>query len=290
MNGSPPAADVRAQLERLLSSQALGGSEQLKRLLKLVVERTLDGQSELLKEYNLGLEVFQRAADYDPKVDPIVRVQARRLRAKLDEYYAGEGAHDPVSIQIPKGAYVPAFGLTKGSSTPAFASQPSARRRTWTAVVLGALTLAGAMFLWISNRRSVPAADIDSSVAVLPMKSFAEGREGIANEVSEVLTTQLAKNSKLRVLSRTTASKYRETPASLPEIARTLGVRWIVEGGVGAEGNRAYMKLRVVDSQTDRKVWANVFDCQVSELVAVNARAADDIAAAIIAQIRAAKP
>src|SRR5579863_5022675 len=92
--------DVLAELDRILASQALNGSDQLKRLLKLVVTRTLDGQADLIKEYNLGLDVFQRPPDYDPKVDPIVRVQARRLRAKLDGYFAAEGALDPLVIQI----------------------------------------------------------------------------------------------------------------------------------------------------------------------------------------------
>src|SRR6267154_867255 len=101
--------EVRTQLERILASQTLAGSDQLKRLLRLTVERKINHQSELLKEYNLGLEVFQRPPDYDPKVDPIVRVQARRLRAKLDEYYAGKGASDPLVICIPRGAYIPKF-------------------------------------------------------------------------------------------------------------------------------------------------------------------------------------
>jgi hypothetical protein len=104
-----PADEVRAQLERVLASRTLAGSDQLKRLLRLSVERSLSGRSELLKEYNLGLEVFHRPPDYDPKIDPIVRVQARRLRAKLDEYYAAEGSQDSLVIQIPKGAYVPVF-------------------------------------------------------------------------------------------------------------------------------------------------------------------------------------
>ena len=104
-----PREDVAAELERILASQALAGSDQLRRLLKLVVTRTLDGHADLLKEYNLGLDVFQRPPDYDPKLDPIVRVQARRLRAKLGEYYAGEGAHHTLVVQIPKGAYVPVF-------------------------------------------------------------------------------------------------------------------------------------------------------------------------------------
>src|SRR6266852_8508812 len=112
-----------------LCSQALGGSDQLKRLLRLVVERTLNGRPELLKEYNLGLEVFQRPPDYDPKIDPIVRVQARRLRSKLDEYYASEGADASVVIHIPKGAYTPVFEARK-SAMPPPGIKP-ARQRVW---------------------------------------------------------------------------------------------------------------------------------------------------------------
>src|SRR5437867_825525 len=126
---SPPPDEVRTELERILCSQALGGSDQLKRLLRLVVERTLNGRPELLKEYNLGLEVFQRPPDYDPKIDPIVRVQARRLRSKLGEYYASEGAFASLVIQIPKGAYVPVFEARKPAA-PAPDIKPT-RRRVW---------------------------------------------------------------------------------------------------------------------------------------------------------------
>jgi hypothetical protein len=115
-DASAPPDEVRAQIERILRSRTLSGSDQLRRLLRLVVERTLSGQPELLKEYSLGLEVFQRPPDYDPKVDPIVRVQAGRLRSKLVEYYASEGAHDSVIIQIPKGAYVPVFNARNAAA------------------------------------------------------------------------------------------------------------------------------------------------------------------------------
>jgi TolB-like protein len=89
------------------------------------------------------------------------------------------------------------------------------------------------------------------------------------------------------VLSRTTASRYRETKSSLPEIAQALGVRWVVEGGVGLEGDHAYVKLRTVDASTDRKVWADVYDCNSREIVAVSTRAAGSIASAIDAKLRA---
>jgi TolB-like protein len=285
-DASPPPDEVRAELERILCSQALGGSDQLKRLLRLVVERTLDGRPELLKEYNLGLEVFQRPPDYDPKIDPIVRVQARRLRSKLDEYYASEGSDASFVIHIPKGAYVPVFEARK-SAAPAPDIKPT-RKRVWLATAVVAVLLCILVAAWVAKNKVAVPADIHRSVAVLPLQMFTEGgsRGRIANQIAEVLTTELAKSKQLRVLSRTTASKYRETTSSLPEIARSLGVRWVVEGGVGLEGSRAYVKLRAVDSFTDRKVWADVFDCDVSELVAVNARAADSIAAAIVAELR----
>ena len=291
-DASPPPDEVRAELERILCSHAIGGSDQLKRLLRLVVERTLNGRPELLKEYNLGLEVFQRPPDYDPKIDPIVRVQARRLRSKLDEYYASEGAYDSLVIQIPKGAYVSVFEARK-SAAPAPDIKPvpdikPMRQRVWLASAGVAVLLSILVVARVARDNVAAPAEIRRSIAVLPLQMFTEGgsRGHIANQIAEVLTTELAKNKQLRVLSRTTASKYRETTFSLPEIARALGVRWVVEGGVGLEGSRAYVKLRAIDSLTDRKIWADVFDCDLSELVAVNARAADSIAAAIVTELR----
>jgi adenylate cyclase len=286
---SAPPDEVRAQIERILCSQTLSGSDQLKRLLRLVVERTLDGQPELLKEYSLGLDVFQRPPDYDPKVDPIVRVQAGRLRSKLIEYYASEGAHDSLVIRIPKGAYVPVFGA-RDSAAPA-PDMKSRRQRVWLAAAGLAVLVVVLVVLWAARDSIAVPVDMHRSVAVFPLQIFSESgsRGHIADQVAEVLTTELAKNKQLRILSRTTASKYRETTSSLPEIARVLGVRWVVEGGVGVQGSRVYVKLRAIDALTDRKVWADVFDCDLSELVAVNARAADSIAVAIEVELRSSQ-
>jgi TolB-like protein len=103
--------------------------------------------------------------------------------------------------------------------------------------------------------------------------------------VTEVLTTELAKSPLLRVLSSTTASMYRTPSVSLPELARSMGVRWVVEGGVGSEGARIYVKLRVVDALTDRKIWADVYDCEPSQLVGVSTGVAAKIEAAIQSQL-----
>jgi tetratricopeptide (TPR) repeat protein len=100
---------VRAQLERILKSPPLESSPSLCRFLRYVVEETLAGRGGLLKEYSLGAEVFERGDQFDPRLDPIVRVQARNLRARLAQYYAGLGAGDPLVIELPKRTYVPVF-------------------------------------------------------------------------------------------------------------------------------------------------------------------------------------
>src|SRR5689334_12817577 len=95
---------VRAQLAKVLASPQFAQSERLSRFLKLAVEVGQSGRDSL-KEYRIGVEVFDRGKDFDPRTDPIVRVQAAKLRSKLLEYYAGAGARDPLVITVPKGSY-----------------------------------------------------------------------------------------------------------------------------------------------------------------------------------------
>jgi hypothetical protein len=100
---------IRYHLERVLRSPVLEPCPSLCRFLRYVVEETLAARSETIKEYTLGLEVFERGEQFDPRADPIVRVQARNLRARLARYYEGPGANDAVRIDVPKRTYVPVF-------------------------------------------------------------------------------------------------------------------------------------------------------------------------------------
>ncbi len=102
---------IQAQLERILASRDFAHSDQLSRFLRFIVEQTIQGQAANLKEYRIGVEVFNRKKSFDPRTDPIVRVEARRLRSKLRVYYKTEGRHDPMLISLPKGRYVPLFRL-----------------------------------------------------------------------------------------------------------------------------------------------------------------------------------
>ena len=102
-------AVVRCELERLLASPSLRDADHLKRFLRYIVEHTLAGEGDGLKEYRLGVEVFDRDASFDPKIDPVVRMTARRLRAKLKEHYENGGLGATVRIGVPKGGYAACF-------------------------------------------------------------------------------------------------------------------------------------------------------------------------------------
>jgi hypothetical protein len=120
----PDNAAVSAALERLLASPSFARSPRLASFLRFLVNEYLTGSGASLKEYVLGVQVFDRAADYDPRIDPIVRVQARQLRFKLREYYGTAGSTDAVRFEIPKGCYQATIGYApvvaaRGEHTPA---------------------------------------------------------------------------------------------------------------------------------------------------------------------------
>ena len=111
---------IESQVDRILGSEIFASAESLRRLLRFVVEQTIAGRGDDVKEYSLGVSVLDRGDSFDPKADPIVRVQMRRLREHLARYYEAEGRNDLLIIDIPKGRYVPAF-------------RPAAARRATTA-------------------------------------------------------------------------------------------------------------------------------------------------------------
>src|ERR1700751_1743889 len=105
-----PATAVRDQLARVVNSPSFVSSVRLCRFLTHIVNRTIDGDIDSLKEFSIAMEVFDRSSDYDPNVDAIVRVEARRLRAKLKAYYEeGEGKSDAVLIGLRPGRFVHGF-------------------------------------------------------------------------------------------------------------------------------------------------------------------------------------
>ena len=123
---SLPRETVVRELETILASETFVNSSRLSRFLRYVVEQTLDGRGERLKEYQIGVDVFERSRDYDQRTDPVVRVEARQLRFKLSEYYAGLGANDEVVISLPKGGYTARFERRAVQTGPESAAAPAA--------------------------------------------------------------------------------------------------------------------------------------------------------------------
>src|SRR5262245_29816987 len=124
---------VRQQLDRIIASSTFQQVERLKRFITFIVTEAAAGRGDELKEYVVGVQVFGKEASFDPRTDPIVRVQARRLRARLTRYYHDEGQQDEIIIELPKGGYAPVFKRRE----PRTASRPSltatlARRNTIT--------------------------------------------------------------------------------------------------------------------------------------------------------------
>lgn len=286
------AEAVRAQLERVLASEMFASSGRLSRLLRFTVEQALAGQGERLKEYVLGIEVFDRAEEYDPRIDSIVRVEARRLRTKLDEYYTGPGGGDPIVIRFRKGSYVPSFERREAPPAPAAgrtdaASRPASRRPRFVALALVlAAAVGGAAWLTLAAGRGPGAgvtADARPSVAVLPLAHFSTdpALAALADRVTDGLTAELARHGSLAVASRTTTMQYRQPRGSLREIAGVLGADFILEGSVTAAGDAVRVEVRLVDAATDRKTWVDAFDGAPDRLPDLQRRVAAAAAAAI---------
>ena len=138
------AANVRRQLEQVINSKAFASSARSGKLLRFLVEETLNGNSGELKEYTLGVKALDRRDSFDPRTDPIVRAEASRLRTRLALYYATEGQEDTVAISLPKGSYVPVFE----SRSPSQASAPVHSERRWKIAALVCATVAVIAVWW----------------------------------------------------------------------------------------------------------------------------------------------
>ena len=154
----------QGQIEKLINSQVLHGSESLCKLLRYLGENALDHPGSSLKEYQIATEVFGRPPDFDPQHDSVIRVQVGRLRLKLAEYYSTEGANDSLIIEIPKGSYAVSFHPRQsmpgkiravGWQEPEGKDATPHRGQNWSLVVTLAVLLAasmGAIAFLLANR------------------------------------------------------------------------------------------------------------------------------------------
>jgi len=183
---APSEAEVRTELARLLASDVFSRSERLSAFLAFIVDRTLIGQADTLKEAVVGMELYGKDSDFDPAADPIVRVDARRLRDKLRESYAAAPASH-VIIEVPKGGYTPHFTL--GPPTPLPVSEPTRLHSTthgwWIAIAVAVL---GVGTWGIDRWRS---ASLPPETRLLTVTSFpgAEGMPSISPDGNFVTFT-----------------------------------------------------------------------------------------------------
>ena len=239
---------IRRELDAVLASSPFRDAELLKRLLRYAVEQTLLGHARQLKEYRLGLDVFGRDASFDPRLDPTVRMAARRLRAKLSDYYASEGRSAELRIEIPKGGYAARFTTAPAESFIAPREAPI------------------------------------RSVAVLPFQNLSgdPSQEYLADGITETLITDLAQIRALRVISRTSAWTYKGTTKNLPQIARELNVDTVVEGSMMRSGNRIRVCAQLIDAGSDTHLWAQGYDIEMRDLLSLQS----SVAQAIVQEVR----
>jgi TolB-like protein/Tfp pilus assembly protein PilF len=235
---------VRAELDRILQSPGFTHSDRMARFLRCVVERALAGHGDELKEYLLGVEVFDRKPDYDPRTDPIVRVEARRLRSKLQEYYEHNGKDSQVHIELPKGGYSPTF----------HPPGPDPHR---------------------ASRLDRP-----RSVAVLPIADNSRNGEcdylceGVTQEIIHALT----KATDLRVVAWQSAARFTATEADIYTVGRQLGVSYVLRGTLRAAGGRIRLLAQLIDTSNGEYVWSESYDRRMADVFDIE----QDISAAIV--------
>jgi TolB-like protein/Tfp pilus assembly protein PilF len=302
---------VREELQRIVESARFATAGRLPLLLRHLVEATLAGQNERLKESVLGIEFFQRGNDFDPRLDPIVRVEARRLRARLEEFYSGEGASHSVRIEIPRGAYVPVFREVDAAPVQAGpapymdlgneatsaerqivgeAGQTAAaptrvitvkRSRIWLAVAVVSLIAVAAIWLW--SRKQWVDSGQSHTVAVLPFANLTgdAANDYVGDGMTEELIDALSRLKGLQVTSRGVAFQYKGKSMDPRELGRLLNVHDVLEGSVRQAGARIRVTARLVDAGGGFQIWSGSFDRQSKDIFDLQREIAESIAGAL---------
>lgn len=312
----PGPDDVRAQLERIVSSKEFHGGGRGATLLRYVVEETLAGRAEQIKGYSIAIEVFKRDENFTQD-DPVVRIEAARLRRALERYYLVAGQNDPLRIEVPKGGYAPAFGWTNpvlaesDRAAVPDASKPAARgRRRYGAslLVAGVVAVAAAILGystigvpgWPSALRvdTVPVPD-GPTLVIAPFANLGEGANAdlYTDGVTEELLTALPRFKEIKVFGRET-SKSLPPDVDVSQVRDELGARYLLAGGVRTSGSRIRVTARLLDASDGAILWSEDYDndLQSADLFAIQSDVASKVATAvaqpygIIARADAANP
>jgi adenylate cyclase len=245
VNGLPSdSVAVQRQLERVLSSGGFRKCPQLVRFLRFAVGQALAGSDGASKETLIGIEIFGRRPDYDPGSDPVVRVEARRLRDKLAQYYRTEGRADPIRIHMPKGGYFPVFEVQPVVPAPS-AEAPEAR-----------------------------------SIAVLPFadRSSNHALEALADGLTARLIAKLAACAGLRMVSSTSVFQFKNRSEDARRIGEELNAVLLLEGSVRRAGKWFRCDTQLISVADGLHLWAGSFDCARRSAFAIEDEFAERIA------------
>lgn len=260
----PDAEAVQKQLNRLIKSPIFSRSKELCRFLHFAVHQKLRNRSVRLKEYLIGVAVFDRGESFNPGTDPIVRVQARRLRSKLDLYYETEGRTDTVLIQLPCGGYVPVFRIRVTAVSDPVRLNP----------LLNGLRT--------ESRRSL---------VVLPFVNIGpHENDRFSDGLTEELIHVLSKTPDLRVVSRTSAFHFKGKTDDIRSIGERLGVDALVEGSVRFDGSRLRISAGLIDVADGGLLWSGVYEQAADETFEVQENIAEQIAQKVQTHLVTAKP
>lgn len=277
--------EVRAELDRILAAKGFSSAGRMSQLLRYTVEKTLAGETDQLKEYSVGVEVFGRGGNYDPRLDSIVRVEAGRLRSRLDEYYNGEGAHSAIRINLPRGGYSAHFErapATKAPEAPERTQGPRSRAMLPLAIAL--MALVAAMVIWLGVRDRRPPPDLRPTAAVLPFEANMIGGDNdvYGSRMTEAVTSELARLGTVSVASFTSAMQFAGQRRPMSEMAVALHSAYVVEASIDDEADTILVVARIVDAQTDRKIWVSDYRGAREDVRGIAQRLAYDISVAIV--------
>lgn len=299
----PPSAEgIRAAVDRIVASQDFSASDRARRFLRYVVEETLSGRSERIKAFSVAVEVFGRDETFDPQNDPVVRIEAGRLRRALEHYYLLSGKDDPVHIDIPKGGYVPTFAArtvepeaapaplaaaVENTVTPAQASRP---RSSWYALAAALVIAIAAAAAWLSvGRERIDAAGAiplprGPQVLVLPFTDLGDGRVSAlySAALTDEVVTALGTFKEITVFGVQTSRSLPPDP-DIGRLHQDLGVQYVLEGSVRADADKVRVGVRLTNSTTGAVLWSRAYEHPVSpdDLFAIPARTAGEVAAAV---------
>ncbi len=231
------ATEIRGQLAKIADSPGFQKAKRLRDFLRFVVNETLEGQSDSIKAYTIGLEVFDRPDNFDPITDTIVRVNAGKLRRELERYYLGLGRQDKILISIPKGRYVPVFQVRKFENIR-------------------------------DDYRSVDSAQelLDSTklpiIAVLPLRkvSLEPAHEFIVNGLGEELVMALSKFRWMKVVSYYSTSNLKSEQRDLDQMRRMFGATFLITGSIYQASDNLRLNVELLDTHSSQHLWSNRYE------------------------------